>query len=363
MVTVAKLLFFIEEKKIKKRTHPLRYLYWEPTLRCNLECLHCSNLCTIVSNNNSQELSTDEIKQELYDISKHYDTSKITFIVTGGEPLMRHDLVKIGHYAYSLGYTWGITTNGILLTNKNIEALKKASMKTIAVSLDGLKEHHDTLRDSVGSHALAIKGIKNLLAHGFSNVLDILCCVSTINISHIKPFIDELVKLGVKRVRFSPIYAQGRASDHSTLMLSNKELYTLLSSIKKYRFLMKSMIDIALSDDGYYGVEFECHVRNNLHYCGAGIEWGAILYDGSVSGSTNVSREYIEGNIRKDSFVKIWENNFDRYRTGREKTFDPYCEGCDEWVLCEGGGFHFLSPERDPNELCGYYKIKEVINE
>jgi len=355
------LMAFLKQKEELQATKPLRYLMWEPSLQCNLECLHCSNECTQSNTMESKELTTSEIKNELLDISKHYDANEIRFVVTGGEPLMRSDLMEVGEYAYSLRYKFGITTNGILLNQKSVQSLQKAHLSSIAISLDGIATHHDKLRNSIGAYDKTIKGIKCLFEQNFQGSISILCCVSSINVYHLEEFIEELIELGICTVRFTPIFGQGRATGQNHLMLSDEELYYLLNFIKEYR-KGETKINIALGDDGYYGVDFECHIRNSLHYCGAGIEWGAILYDGSVTGATHISNKYSEGNIRDNSFVEIWENRFYDYREGREALFAPYCKDCEEWVLCEGGGFHLLDQQLDGSELCGYKKLRRMEN-
>jgi len=356
------LLKFLEYKEELKEAISIRYLMWEPSLMCNLECIHCSNLCTQSNTMKSKELTTFEIKKELLDISKHYDAREIYFVVTGGEPLLRSDLMEVGKYAYSLGYKFGITTNGILLNTHTVKALQKANLSNIAISLDGIASDNDELRNYIGAYNKTIKGIKCLFEQNFKGTVSILCCVSSLNVYHLEEFIDELIPLGISTIRFTPIFGQGRALGQKNLMLSDKELHDLLTFIKEYR-KKENKINVTLGDDGYYGVEFECHIRNNLHYCGAGIEWGAILYDGTVIGATHISKKYKEGNIRDNSFVEIWKNNFYDYREGRKELFSPYCKDCEEWILCEGGGFHLLDQQIDGNELCGYKKLRRIENE
>ena len=49
------------------------------------------------------------------------DATQILINVTGGEPLVRKDLFEVMKYAKSLGFEWGMTTNGILLDDENIQ--------------------------------------------------------------------------------------------------------------------------------------------------------------------------------------------------------------------------------------------------
>jgi len=354
--TVETLLSFIKKKDELKEIHPLRLMLWEPSLKCNLECLHCSDNCS-PSFSRDNDLSTNEIKSVLRDVANAYDASSITFIATGGEPLIREDLLEVMDYAVSLGFQWSMTTNAMLLTKEMALKLKKSKISAIAVSLDGLEREHNLLRGSSKSFQKAVEGINNLKEVGLKNKITIISCVNSLNIDSLEEFINFVERLDVS-VRLAPIFFEGRALLHKELKLSQKELKKLLDFIVEYR-LNRRKIDLTLSDDGYYGPEYECKVRDYFHHCAAGIEWVAILHDGAVVGSTQISRDYIEGNVREDSLVDIWENRFYRYREGRKELFAPYCKDCEHWDLCEGGGFHMLSKYKYDIDKCAYIKLKE----
>ncbi len=355
---VQALVHFIEEKERLKEHHPLRYLFWESTLRCTLNCLHCGSDCFSDNATQHEELDSTLIKQELVDIAKHYDPKTITFAIIGGEPLVRRDIIDVGAFAAKLGYNWGITTNGMLLSDAKVAELKKANLKTIAVSLDGLEAHHDQLRNHKGSYKIVTAGIKRLLSDRFFEAFDIICCVNALNIDHLEPFVEELIALGVPKVRFTPIFSHGRASQHSHLMLSNEQVRKLLTFIKAYRTLPNRKIDVTLSEEGYYGPEFEGHIRDEMHYCGSGIQIGSILYDGKVTGCPSGSRNFIEGDIKNNAFIEIWNGRFERYRHGRKELFASECGTCEHWELCEGGGFHLLDQKINGATLCQYQKAR-----
>ncbi len=119
---IEQLCTFIERKDELKQNHPLQYLIWESTLRCNLSCLHCGSDCVKDNSTKAEELEVELIKKELTDIAKQNNSHNITFAIIGGEPLIRiDDIVEVGAFADKLGYFWGITTNGMLLTDENIE--------------------------------------------------------------------------------------------------------------------------------------------------------------------------------------------------------------------------------------------------
>ena len=248
--TVDALMELIDRREKLKERHPLRYLFWESTLRCNLNCLHCGSDCFKDASSKSKEISVELIKKELVDISKHYNPKNITFAIIGGEPLVREDIIEVGAFSADLGYNWGITTNGMLLSDRKIAELKNAKLKTISVSLDGIEAHHDKLRNRKGSYKIVIDGIKRLMADRFFLAFDIICCVNGLNINHLAEFVNELIELNVPRVRFTPIFSHGRASENRHLILSDKELRKLLTFIAQYRLYGDKRIDVTLSEEG-----------------------------------------------------------------------------------------------------------------
>ena len=69
--TIQPLERFIARKERLCREHPLRYLFWEATLRCNLNCLHCGSDCYKDNRTAPDELTA---------IAEGYDPQKITQI-------------------------------------------------------------------------------------------------------------------------------------------------------------------------------------------------------------------------------------------------------------------------------------------
>jgi MoaA/NifB/PqqE/SkfB family radical SAM enzyme len=148
------------------QTHTLIDLFWETTLTCNAACKHCGS-----SAENKQyegELTTQEIKDAFRQIAQDMNADRILINVTGGEPLVRKDLFEVMEYAVGdLGFHWGMTTNGILLNDENIEKSRAAGMETISVSIDGLEQTHDCFRGVEGSYQTILRNIKSLKQAGF----------------------------------------------------------------------------------------------------------------------------------------------------------------------------------------------------
>ncbi len=140
------------------------------TYRCNYRCKHCS----IWKKNPKNELSLEEIKLFI----KKFPYFK-WINLTGGEPFLRQDIVKIVEtffkHSYS-AYVFNTTTNGFspsLITKKVLEILSLDIPKLIVVvSLDGYKELHEEIRGIPNSYRNALETFKSLksLSKSYKNL-------------------------------------------------------------------------------------------------------------------------------------------------------------------------------------------------
>lgn len=106
-----------EDYKIKKyvingNNVPVNTVYLHVTQRCNLNCVYCYNKRNL---NKRDGLSTRDVKHILDELSRN----KIkTINFTGGEALIRDDIIEIVKYAKELGFKNVLLTNGTLLGEK-----------------------------------------------------------------------------------------------------------------------------------------------------------------------------------------------------------------------------------------------------
>ena len=138
-LSVKQLLEFAVFNKVveeQTRQHPLRQLFWECTLRCNMKCQHCGSDCKVSALH--PDMPFEDFEKVLRRIKEAYDSHEISVVVTGGEPLMRQDIVECGRKMYGLEFPWGMVSNGFLMTDKKIDELLGAGMRAATISLDGL---------------------------------------------------------------------------------------------------------------------------------------------------------------------------------------------------------------------------------
>lgn len=334
---------------IRVRRHYLQQLFWECTLRCNLNCKHCGSKCTLDNNRNEMPLQDflpilDEVKRVV--------KSPILVITTGGEPLMRKDIFECGREITSRGFYWGMVTNGLLLTEECLEKLVETGLNSISVSLDGLRDVHNWMRGNVKSFDKVINAI-NLLTNISHNITwDVITCVNKRNIGQMEEMKQLLANLKVKNWKIFTTFPIGRAIQNDEFELNRQEFRFLMDFIVETR--KEHKIKVSYGCENFLG-PYEYEVRDNQYFCAAGVNVASILHDGSISGCLSIRHNYKQGNIYQDSFMDIWENRFEKYRNTKWKK-TGICADCEVWRWCEGNGMHLRNDEGDL-ALCYYRKL------
>ncbi len=345
----------LKEQELKE--HRLIDLFWECTLTCNAKCKHCGS--SAEKKKYEGELTTEEIKNAFKQIANDMDASQILINVTGGEPLVRSDLCEVMEYATNeLGFHWGMTTNGILLTEENIKKLEKANMETISVSIDGLEKTHDEFRGVPGSYNLIINNIKNLKKAGFVKHLQVTTVFHKKNINQMEELYNVMLDLGLDSWRLMSMDPIGRAKENEELLLDGKELKRLLDFIKEKN--KKKKLELTYGCPGFLGLDYEKEVRKSYFYCRTGISIASILYNGDLYVCPNVPRikKLIQGNIRTDNFKDVWDNKYKEFRKlDRTKSYE--CGNCKNWDYCLGGAYHTWNFEENKQNKCPYNMIYE----
>jgi radical SAM protein with 4Fe4S-binding SPASM domain len=117
------------------------------------------------------------------------------FVLSGGEPLFRPDLFDIGAYGVESGFRMALATNGTLVTDKIAAKIADTGFSRVAISLDGaVPETHDKFRGLPGSHALALRGLRNLREEGVS--VQINSTIAKHNVTELPALLDLALEIG-----------------------------------------------------------------------------------------------------------------------------------------------------------------------
>ncbi len=358
-VKTGKLLLWQKFCEKKKKEHPLVYFFWECTLKCNLFCQHCGSSCG-PEENRSDELTTEEIKHAFKTMAEDFDASSICINVTGGEPLTRSDLFEVMTFVSELGFRWGMVSNGTLITPEIVEKLKQANCESISISLDGLEQTHNWLRNQKDVFERAVRGIKLLTESGDFNTIEVITCVNQKNFEQLDEIYEFCRELKLDAWRLFTITATGRAKDNDQLLLSKEQYRKLLDYIVEKRKQDNDPIkEISFCDEGFLGTEYEGEVRDEMYFCWAGVSIGSILYNGDIGACPILPREHTrQGNVRDDRFSDIWNNEFKQFRD-REWKKCGACTDCEWWNFCEGNSYHLWDYDKKELRYCNLDLIEQ----
>ena len=348
-----RILFELERLRRKnlQQLHPLQQLFWESTLRCNVQCLHCGSDCS--SSDVTPDMPAEDFLRVIdQSVTPHVDPHNVLIIISGGEPLMRADLAEVGKALKQRGYPWGMVTNGLALIEKRFKELMASGLRSMAISFDGMQDNHNWLRQHPMAFDGATRAIK-LAAATPSLTWDVVTCVNQRTILQLDEMREYLWSIGVRNWRLITIDPMGRAAENPELLLTPEQHRYLLNYIREKR---KEGLHISYSCEGFMP-NYEMEIRDHLFHCAAGVSVASILIDGSISACTSIRGKYYQGNIYTDDFWQVWENGFVDYRNRQWMKQKEPCKDCQLFRYCEGGGMH-LRREDGSLMLCHYNRVE-----
>jgi len=136
---------------------------WNLTYRCNLACEHCyldAGGTPLVGTENfadRSELGTEECFKVIDEIAAF--APECVTILTGGEPLLRRDILDIVKRAAERGLWVVVGTNGVRITENVAQRLAEAGARGLSLSLDALDpDRHDRFRKVRGAWQNTVEG-------------------------------------------------------------------------------------------------------------------------------------------------------------------------------------------------------------
>jgi AdoMet-dependent heme synthase len=140
---------------------------WNLTYRCNLACEHCyldAGGTPLVGTENfadRSELGTQECFKVIDEIADF--APECVTILTGGEPLLRRDILEIVRRAAERGLWVVVGTNGVRITENVAKRLAEAGARGLSLSLDALDpDRHDGFRKVRGAWQNTVDGAEIL---------------------------------------------------------------------------------------------------------------------------------------------------------------------------------------------------------
>ena len=299
---------------------------WNSTNQCNMFCDHCYRNSGMRSD---EELNTEEAKQLLDEIAK----AKFKIMIfSGGEPLMRKDLVVLVEYASSLGLRPVLGSNGTLLTSELALKLKKAGAMGIGISLDSIHpEKHDRLRQYAGAWREAIAGMAICRENDLP--FQVHTTVMDWNKDELEKLTDLAVEQGAVAHHFFFLVPTGRGSKIEDTSLRAAEYETVITRIMNKQKKVSIELKPTCAPQFMRIADEMGMVTRFRRGCLAGTAYCIISPTGKVQPCAYMDMEI--GDVRQTPFSEIW-NNSPVFQMLRSLDYSGYCGDCKYKQRCGG---------------------------
>jgi uncharacterized protein len=338
------------------------------TYRCNLQCAYCY----VDAAPSRQERMEWDSARTILDLVLKEPFESVTIELTGGEPLLEIDLIeRIVEYASERANRLGkdidfcVQTNGTLLQGDILRRVERMGL-AVGTSLDGTAPTNDRTRvfsGDTGAFEAVTGNLRKLMQRDFP--LGVICVISRTNYDRFSMEIPRLSDIGIRDIKFNPIYFVGRAKGvWENLAITPEEF---LHTHRSYL-------------DGLLRGDYDCVEENTVHMlnllgskmhgyrcmraqCGAGRTFFAFSPIGDVypCGRYKTIDELRLGNAHQtENLGELWKRNpvMSALDSRTVKTIAA-CETCRYKSYCQGGcslGSYFnFGSAYEVSALCPYY--------
>ena len=270
------------------------FIQWDSTNDCNLNCAHCyHNREGEEHANHSQRedslMTFNEVKDMIDDLNT--TTKRWNFLprfqISGGEPMLRKDLMDILEYTNSLNMETRILTNGTLITKDKARDLYSIGIKRLQVSLDGSKETHNNIRRITFAYDKAIEGIRNCSDAGI--LVNVSMTIMQSNKRDLEEVIKSSIRAGARIVGFQSYVPDVKLGLNDSEFVGASETYGLYKEIRNLRKKYEEQIKVLETEVLWQIMQWDTKIKRGaketkkfLSGCGAGFSGFSVLSNGIV---------------------------------------------------------------------------------
>ncbi|MFC1943232.1 radical SAM protein [Chloroflexota bacterium] len=332
-----------EEKDV-----PRPVVVWNYTKQCNLSCIHC--YASADGRRSPGEMDTIAGKTFIRDLA---DFGVPVIMFSGGEPLLRKDLLELASFAGEQGIRLVLSTNGTLITKSIAKEIGRIGFAEVGISLDGVGANNDHFRGKAGAYQAALGGIRTSVSAGLR--VSLRLTITRSNYQEIPAIFKLVEEEGINRVCFYHLAYSGRGSSLQEEDITHSQTRSVVDMICEHtldlhrRGLRKEILTVGSHVDGVYlhlrlreqDPQRASEVLELLRINGgnnSGIKIGAVDDLGNVH-PDQFWWHYSLGNVRERKFGDIWTDTSEPLLQGlrnRKGLLKGRCARCQHLDICNG---------------------------
>jgi len=321
---------------------------WNLIRRCNLTCKHC--YATSTDKDFPGELSTEQVFEVMQDLQRF---GVPVLILSGGEPLLRPDIFEISRRAKEMGFYVGLSSNGTLISEANIERIAAIGYDYVGVSLDGMREIHDEFRRRQGGFDEALHGIRLCRDAGIK--VGMRFTLTRDNARDLPELLQLMDDEGVDKFYLSHLNYAGRGNKNRETDAHHRMTRAAMDLLFDtcWNHIVsgdpKEFVTGNNDADGAYLLQW---VARNLPEQSDRLQamlerWGGNSSGVNIANIDNTGNvhpdtmwwDYTIGSVKQRPFSEIWEDRSDPLMAGlkqRQRPLEGRCAECRHLPICGG---------------------------
>jgi heme d1 biosynthesis radical SAM protein NirJ len=321
---------------------------WNLIRRCNLTCKHC--YATSADTDFPGELDTQKIYAVMDDL-KGFGVPVL--ILSGGEPLLHPDIFEISKRAKEMGFYVGLSSNGTLITEDNIEDIVSIGYDYVGVSLDGMSATHDYFRRKQGAFDESLRGIR--LCHDAGLKVGLRFTLTQDNAHELPDLLqlmddEDIDKFYLSHLNYAGRGNRNRASDshyqltREAMDLLFKTCWQDVEAGRKREFVTGNN-----DADGVYLLHWaRRHLPEHVDALHRQlVRWGGNASGVNIANIDNLGEvhpdtmwwDYSIGSVKQRPFSEIWQDTTNPLMAGLKSSQRPLegrCAQCKHLNICGG---------------------------
>jgi radical SAM protein with 4Fe4S-binding SPASM domain len=193
----------------------LRYLELQITNRCNLKCRHC-----YIGEGSHQDLSREQIQRML---DQFEEIQGLRLLLSGGEPLLHPHFWEMNEVLQDYPFRSVLLSNGTLISK---EVAKKLRVHEVQISLDGMKEGHESLRGN-GTFEKTVMAVDHLQEANIR--VSVATMIHRRNLSEFDELASLLQSRNIEEWNVDVPCVEGRLKENPDLQVAPSEAARLLA--------------------------------------------------------------------------------------------------------------------------------------
>lgn len=316
---------------------------WNITRLCNLKCTHCYLPAGFVDTEEFPQgflRETELTKSQCYRVIDEIAeiNSNILLILTGGEPLLRPDILEISKYASDTGFLVVMGTNGVLLNDDVVEKMHQNGVTGAGLSIDSIQPtNHDKFRGMEGAWKATLNGVEALKRAKLDFLVQ--TSVTQWNYDEIPQIVEYAYQLGAKVLNLYFLVRTGRG----------KTVMDITPT--QYEKMLETMFQLQAQYSGKMLIAAKCapHYKRVIYEqqsdsaflqgypsgtCPCGIYYCRISPEGELTPCPYLPVSV--GNLKEESFAKLW-NDSEIFHDLRDRNrLEGKCGICEFKEVCGG---------------------------